>query len=107
MRQEKDGGGRNSNETECSDLGRVDCFKVDIQFDNVDRSDRLKVFCTSMEKKFDVANQTKATTSYEVNYRHAKDSRNLVVCIFSHICTWRDGGPTDLKGIYLHTRNRI
>ena len=77
MRQEEDVGGRNGNETECSDLGRVDCFKVDIQFDNVDRSDRLKVFCTSMEKKLDVANQTTATTSYEVNYGHAKDSRNL------------------------------
>ena len=59
-------GDRIANETSCSDLGRGECFKVDILFDNVDRSDRLKVFCTSVDKKFDVANQTKATTSYEV-----------------------------------------
>ena len=56
-----------SNGMPCRELGRGDCFKVDIQFDNIDRSDRLKVFCTSVDKKFDVANQNESTTSYEVN----------------------------------------
>ena len=72
MRRDQDGG-RNGSETECRKLGGGgDCFKVDILFDNVDRSDRLKVFCTSMEKKFDNRDQSKAETSYEVQLHRVK-----------------------------------
>ena len=44
------------------------CNRIEVDFNIIDQSNRLKVFCTSVESKFDASEQANNDTRfYEVN----------------------------------------
>ena len=48
------------------------CVRVNVDFDLIDRSEKLKAFCTSVERKFEAENDEE-TRFYEVNSVQLKD----------------------------------